>query len=200
MLVIAIPLIITVRLPVKQKVILLFIFGLGIFVIVAALLTKIYCLVPSLISYVYMSWYFREATVAMLVTSLPMTWSLLRDIFPALKSWTGGSRPTGGALGNRQTDSRGTLSSGQLKLKPFQRFKSSSQIYTTNTATTNTQGSSSPEWRGAGKRESGSDEEALHPEGIRQDITITIHSDDEEDIGHADSQYRAAGVDWPAPP
>jgi hypothetical protein len=54
-------------------------------VIVAAILNKVYCLVPSLISYVYMNWYFREATVAILVTNLPLIWSLLRDVFPALK-------------------------------------------------------------------------------------------------------------------
>jgi hypothetical protein len=27
-----------------------------------------------------------------LVTNLPLIWSLLRDVFPALKSWTGGSK------------------------------------------------------------------------------------------------------------
>lgn len=42
----------------------------------------IYCLVPSLISYVYMNWYFREATVAVYVTTLPGIWVLLQDTFP----------------------------------------------------------------------------------------------------------------------
>ncbi|KAB8230093.1 uncharacterized protein BDW43DRAFT_286747 [Aspergillus alliaceus] len=92
MLLIGLPLLLQVRVPLKQKLILVVIFGMGIFVIVAAILTKVYCLVPSLISYVYMNWYFREATVAVLVTNLPLIWSLLRDVFPALKSWTGGSK------------------------------------------------------------------------------------------------------------
>ncbi|KAF7593281.1 hypothetical protein BBP40_011738 [Aspergillus hancockii] len=92
MLLIGLPLLLQVRVPLKQKLILVVIFGMGIFVIVAAVLTKVYCLVPSLISYVYMNWYFREATVAVLVTNLPLIWSLLRDVFPALKSWTGGSK------------------------------------------------------------------------------------------------------------
>ncbi|KAL4940385.1 hypothetical protein BDV06DRAFT_196828 [Aspergillus oleicola] len=92
MLLIALPLLMQVRIPLKQKLVLLIIFGMGIFVIVAAILTKVYCLVPSLISYVYMNWYFRETTVAILVTNLPLIWSLLRDVFPALKSWTGGSK------------------------------------------------------------------------------------------------------------
>ncbi|EZF28578.1 UbiD family decarboxylase [Trichophyton interdigitale] len=87
MLAIAIPLFMTLRLPHKQKMILLFVFGMGIFVVIAAVLTKVYCLVPWLISYVYMNWYLREATVGILVTCLPMTWSLLRDFFPMLARW-----------------------------------------------------------------------------------------------------------------
>jgi hypothetical protein len=86
MLLIAIPLVMTVRLPARQKAILVILFGLGIFVIVAAILTKIYCLVPELISYAYMQWYFRESTVAMLVTCIPLMWTLFREIFPS--SWT----------------------------------------------------------------------------------------------------------------
>ncbi|KAL4917787.1 hypothetical protein BDW62DRAFT_217806 [Aspergillus aurantiobrunneus] len=92
MLLVGLPLLIQARIPLKQKLILVFIFGLGIFVIVAAILTKVYCLVPALISYVYMNWYFRESTVAILVTNLPLIWSLLRDVFPVLQSWTAGSK------------------------------------------------------------------------------------------------------------
>lgn len=88
---VAMPLLIAVRLPMRQKIILLGIFGLGIFVIISAILTKIYCLVPSLISYVYMNWYFREATVGMLVVNLPLIWHLLRTVFPSLRSWFGSS-------------------------------------------------------------------------------------------------------------
>jgi hypothetical protein len=90
LLIVAMPILIAIRLPFRQKMILLVLFGLGGFVIVAAVLTKVYCLVPSLISYVYMNWYFREATVAMLVTNLPLSWSLLRDTFPGLKNWSNG--------------------------------------------------------------------------------------------------------------
>lgn len=87
MLIIAIPLLFAIHLPVQQKAVLLIIFGMGVFVIVAAVLTKIYCLVPSLITYVYLNWYFREASVSVYVANLPALWSLLRDIFPHLKSW-----------------------------------------------------------------------------------------------------------------
>lgn len=35
---------------------------------------------------------------------------------------------------------------------------------------------------------------------IRQEVTITIHSDGVEGIERAGSQYRAADVDWPSAP
>lgn len=120
MLLVAIPLIIQIRLPLKQKLILLLLFGMGIFVIVSAVLTKVYCLVPSLISYVYMNWYFREVTVAILVTNLPMVWTLLREVVPGLSSWLGGSkrgtdayRAFGSSL-DRRFGTKGTQRYGQM--------------------------------------------------------------------------------------
>ncbi|TID20818.1 Class E vacuolar protein-sorting machinery protein [Venturia nashicola] len=86
-LVVAMPILIAVRLPKRQKIITLSLFGLGLFEIIAAVLTKVYCLVPSLIGYEYMNWYFREATIAILVTNIPLTWSLIRDLFPSFKRW-----------------------------------------------------------------------------------------------------------------
>ncbi|PGH00654.1 hypothetical protein AJ80_09145 [Polytolypa hystricis UAMH7299] len=172
MLLIAIPILTAVRLPLKQKAILLFLFGLGIFIIVAAILTKVYCLVPSLISYVYMSWYFREATVAMLVTNLPLTWSLLRDIFPALKSWTGGSKTTR-PIGYNKSQSRNSrrklshpgLHSSSLHLLPFNRL-ASQEPKASKTSTVNTREDSSTNDNSSVK--------SLH---IRQDVTITVQSE-----------------------
>jgi hypothetical protein len=80
MLLISIPLIIRLQITVQQKAILLLIFGMGGFVIVASILTKIYCLVPELISYIYMNWYFREASVTVYVTNLPTVWPLVREV------------------------------------------------------------------------------------------------------------------------
>jgi len=81
---IGIPPVLNARLSFQQKAILGVIFGMGTFVIIAAILRAIYCLVPSLISYVYMNWYFREASVAVYVTTLPGIWVFLREIFPML--------------------------------------------------------------------------------------------------------------------
>jgi len=100
-LLIGIPILASIRLPLQQKAILLMVFGMGFFVIVAAILTKVYCLVPALISYVYMNWYFREASVAMYVTNLPTVWPLLRDVFPYLKTWGSRSRSK---IGNSSTE------------------------------------------------------------------------------------------------
>jgi hypothetical protein len=82
---IGIPPVMKARLSLQQKLVLGIIFGMGTFVIVAAILRAIYCLVPSLVSYVYMNWYFREATVAVYVTNLPPIWALLRELFPKIQ-------------------------------------------------------------------------------------------------------------------
>ena len=96
---------------------------MGSFVIVAAIMRAIYCLVPSLISYVYMNWYFREATVAVYVTTLPGIWVLLRDIFPKalqkLSSKHGNSKAAygnkyGNNYGNQYGKSGGQKDFGQL--------------------------------------------------------------------------------------
>jgi hypothetical protein len=110
--------------PMQQKGVLLVIFGMGGFVIVASILTKVYCLVPSLISYVYMNWYFREASVAVYVTNLPTIWPLLRELFPGLQTW-GTRSKVSGTSGERpwvSSDSRARFASkDDLDMKPFRR-------------------------------------------------------------------------------
>ncbi|ORY58573.1 uncharacterized protein BCR38DRAFT_400370 [Pseudomassariella vexata] len=99
MLGIPIPLVLRVNIPWRKKVVLLFIFSLGSFVIVVALLTKVFNLNdvwdPS-----YMLWYTREASVAVYVSNLPMIWPLLREWFPFLRSIgssNGSYQPNSGA-------------------------------------------------------------------------------------------------------
>ncbi|KAI9776975.1 MAG: hypothetical protein M1839_009119 [Geoglossum umbratile] len=99
MLLVALPLLFSAQLRGKQKAIICIIFGMGVFVIAAAVLTKIYSLDPKLLSIVYIFWYFREATVAVYVTNLPLLWSLLLDVFPGLKRWIGRSGNTTGRSG-----------------------------------------------------------------------------------------------------
>jgi hypothetical protein len=174
MLAVAIPLLVQVRVPLKQKVILLALFGMGIFVIVAAILNKIYCLVPSLISYVYMNWYFREATVAVLVTNLPLVWSLLRDVFPALKSWTGGSKKGTDRYRSGPWTSKG---SGLRAYGPASQLRSGDynmQDYTsTSTAMHHQKAVSDVSVNQSDERDLSDDgsDRALR---IRQDVTVTV--------------------------
>ncbi|KAF4212735.1 hypothetical protein CNMCM5878_000754 [Aspergillus fumigatiaffinis] len=173
MLAVAIPLLVQVRVPLKQKVILLVLFGMGIFVIVAAVLNKIYCLVPSLISYVYMNWYFREATVAVLVTNLPLVWSLLRDVFPALKSWTGGSKRGTDRYRSGPWTSKG---SGLRAYGPASQLRSGDynmQDYT-NTSTAMHQKTVSDVSVNQSDERDVSDDGSDRALRIRQDVTVTV--------------------------
>jgi hypothetical protein len=94
MLSIPLPLITRLSVPWRQKGVLLAIFSMGIFVILAALLTKVFNLTnvwdPS-----YMLWYTREASVAIYVSNLPMIWPLLLEFFPVLRTLTPGGKASG---------------------------------------------------------------------------------------------------------
>lgn len=97
MLGIPIPLVVRMKLPWRQKIVLVFIFSLGVFVVIAAVLTKVFNL-TDVYSPGYMLWYVREASVAVYVSNLPMIWPLLREWFPSLMSMSPGfgrSRYTG---------------------------------------------------------------------------------------------------------
>ncbi|KAG8629845.1 hypothetical protein KVT40_001464 [Elsinoe batatas] len=73
--------------PWQQKVPLVIVFGMGLFVIAAAITNKMYAYLPWLLSYDYAFWYMREAAVSVYVTNLPALWSILREIFPSLQTW-----------------------------------------------------------------------------------------------------------------
>lgn len=92
MLLVVIPLLLMVQIPLQQKLGVLVIFSMGICVIVAALLNKIYSCLPSLLneSVVYTSWYMREATVSMFVVCLPALWPITIVIFPGLRGKSDG--------------------------------------------------------------------------------------------------------------
>ncbi|RDW63607.1 hypothetical protein BP6252_11152 [Coleophoma cylindrospora] len=79
------PLLLIMRLPMpwKQKIVLGVVFSLGIFVILAAILTKVFNL-TNIFDPTYMLWYIRESSVAIYVANLPMIWPLLCEWFPGL--------------------------------------------------------------------------------------------------------------------
>lgn len=112
LLLIPLPMIIKLNLPLKQRIVLGCVFSMvrifllivslvpftnipfqGIFVILAAILTKVFNL-GDVYSPTYMLWYTREASVAVYVSNLPLIWPLLREWFPFLRSISVGSKPT----------------------------------------------------------------------------------------------------------
>ncbi|KAI5812305.1 hypothetical protein BZA77DRAFT_253448 [Pyronema omphalodes] len=79
-LVVGMPLIMKARVDLKKKIILVAVFGLGIFVVLAAILNKFYNFTnPN--TTLYMLWYIREASTAIYVANLPMMWPLFRKCF-----------------------------------------------------------------------------------------------------------------------
>ncbi|KAJ5035578.1 uncharacterized protein L3040_008044 [Drepanopeziza brunnea f. sp. 'multigermtubi'] len=93
MLFIPLPLVTKLTIPLKQKAVLILIFSMGTFIIVAAILTKVFNL-SDVFSPRYMLWYTREASVAVYVSNLPMIWPLLREWFPSLKGFTPYHKPS----------------------------------------------------------------------------------------------------------
>ncbi|PNS16340.1 hypothetical protein CAC42_6447 [Sphaceloma murrayae] len=90
MLFIPLPMIVGVKVHVRQKLILLILFSMGLFVIAAAILTKV-AFWKDIYDINFMYWYIREASVAVYVSNLPCIWPLLREMIPGLKSVFGGT-------------------------------------------------------------------------------------------------------------
>ncbi|KAF9699388.1 hypothetical protein EKO04_002590 [Ascochyta lentis] len=82
-----IPMVLSLSLPTKQKVGLGVLFSMGTFVIIAAILTKVYNL-SDVYDTAYMHWYTREASVAVYVANLPGIWPLLREHIRFLRDHT----------------------------------------------------------------------------------------------------------------
>lgn len=111
----------------QQKLILLAIFGMGAFVVVAAILRKVYGRYPPLMSYEYLNWFYREASVSVYVTNLPPIYSLIRDAFPALARWGYVTKKASATRSNR--GSRLVRSGGNdYPMKPFSRLASTTDL------------------------------------------------------------------------
>jgi hypothetical protein len=96
MLAIPLPLLIRSRLALKQKIAMVIIFSMGIFIILAAILSKSIALLPQNVgTIVYAFWYIREVSVAVYVANLPLLWPMIRKGL----SWVSGKagHPSSGA-------------------------------------------------------------------------------------------------------
>ncbi|KAL0631173.1 hypothetical protein Q9L58_009960 [Maublancomyces gigas] len=80
MLAVGLPLLMRAKVELKKKIILVGIFGCGVFVILAAILNKYYNF-SNPYTTIYMLWYIRESSTAVYVSNLPMLWPLFRRVF-----------------------------------------------------------------------------------------------------------------------
>ncbi|KAL2016430.1 hypothetical protein VTK56DRAFT_3517 [Thermocarpiscus australiensis] len=79
---IPLPIVIRTRLPLKRKLILCCVLGLGVFNIIAAVLNRYYNFSnPHDLGYVY--WYVAEVAVSICVGNIPLCWPLIRRVFHA---------------------------------------------------------------------------------------------------------------------
>ncbi|KAH8811202.1 hypothetical protein F5884DRAFT_781464 [Xylogone sp. PMI_703] len=79
MLCVPIPTLLKSQLELKQKVTLTGIFSLGIFAIISATLNRYYCFAhPNSILWIF--WYVREASTAVIVTNIPLCYALLQKL------------------------------------------------------------------------------------------------------------------------
>lgn len=104
MIAIGLPMFLRLTLPWSKKAPLIGIFSLGVFVIVAAILNKVYSFSePFGGAWIY--WYIRESSTALIVANLPFVWLLYRKIL-GIRSVNGtragryGSDPYGSAKAN----------------------------------------------------------------------------------------------------
>ncbi|KAE8352504.1 hypothetical protein BDV28DRAFT_148963 [Aspergillus coremiiformis] len=87
MMCIPLPLLISASLPVRSKIVLVGVFGMGTFLILCATLSKVYSFKDPF-GPEWLFWYVREASTAACVANIPNCWSLVRRVFH-LGSWTG---------------------------------------------------------------------------------------------------------------
>ncbi|KAF8858590.1 hypothetical protein BDZ45DRAFT_704668 [Acephala macrosclerotiorum] len=101
------PMLFRVRMPWKTKVPLLFIFSMGLVVVICACTSK-YFTFRDIWDDSYQFWYLREASIAMYTTNLPYVWSLARQTFRVLRSTENTHTPNAyGNVSNLQSKSGG---------------------------------------------------------------------------------------------
>jgi hypothetical protein len=101
MLAIGLPMFLRLSLRLSKKIPLIGIFSLGIFVIVAAILNKVYSFSePFSEQWVY--WYVRESSTALIVANLPFVWLFYRKIF-RIRSSTASRRERYGSTPHQTT-------------------------------------------------------------------------------------------------
>lgn len=102
---VGIPLLMKAKVDLKKKIVLVGIFSLGLFVVLAAVLNKYYNF-SNPTTTIYMLWYIRESSTAIYVANIPMLWPLFRRFLKA-GSFGGSADPSGynkGSVGSSGTE------------------------------------------------------------------------------------------------
>ncbi|KAK0704891.1 hypothetical protein B0H67DRAFT_613428 [Lasiosphaeris hirsuta] len=100
MLCIPIPMIARTRLPLKRKLVLCGVFGLGVLVVLLAILNRYYNFTMPY-DLVFLVWYNGEGATAIIIANIPFCWALLRRMF-SLGAWKGTESASGaGSKRNR---------------------------------------------------------------------------------------------------
>jgi hypothetical protein len=86
---IPLPLLLKAKMDLKRKLLLVLPFSMGLFTIICAILSK-HLSFTQPFSAVWVFWYCREASTAIIVTNMPYSWALIRRAF-GLKSFFGAS-------------------------------------------------------------------------------------------------------------
>ena len=138
MLAFSLPLMASLKLPARKKMIPIFLFSLGALLVVAAILRKLYCTVPALISQDFLKWYFREASISVYITNIPPSWPLVRNAYGSVFGFTKsdshispvGGVSIGGTVDTRKFDvSRSRYPHGQdFKKGTFEALESQEHI------------------------------------------------------------------------
>jgi hypothetical protein len=101
MLAVGLPMFLRLTIRLSKKIPLIGIFSLGVFVIIAAILNKVYSFSdPFSDQWVY--WYVRESSTALIVANLPFVWLFYRKIF-RIRSSTASRRARYGSTPNTAT-------------------------------------------------------------------------------------------------
>lgn len=80
MLATGLPMFLRISVPLSKKIPLVGIFSLGVFVIIAAILNKVYSFTEPF-SEMWVYWYIRESSTALIVANLPFVWLFYRKVF-----------------------------------------------------------------------------------------------------------------------
>ncbi|KAH7123537.1 hypothetical protein B0J11DRAFT_314168 [Dendryphion nanum] len=102
------PLLFKVKLPMKTKAVLLFIFMIGMFTIIAAALNKYYSF-RNPFGLEWTIWYLRESYTAILCANLPLTYPLIQKLF-RLKNWSSNSYGASNNQYGQRSNITGTIS------------------------------------------------------------------------------------------